>query len=1587
MLMASIQDQRSRVDELSAAKRKLLEKWRATNPVSSAKTISRRSSAGPAPLSFTQQRLWFLDQLEPQNPFYNVATAVRLTGQLDVAVLELALQAVIARHDILRTTFHKTDGLPSQVIAQQIDWRIERAELKTGPDESRDTAWRRLAEAESLRPFDLQQGPLVRATLVHLGPLEAGGPDEHVLLLTMHHIICDGWSMAVLRHEVARYYEAILAGHETELEPLPIQYADFAHWQREQLQGPTLDRLLGYWTRQFANPPPPLELPLDFPRPATQTYAGNVCRRRVGKDLAARLREVARTEGATLFMVLETALHLALARFSGQRDICIGTPVANRHGLQLESLIGFFANTLALRADLSGNPQLREFLQQVRQTTLDAFAHQELPFEQLVDELKLPRDLSRTPLFQVMFVLQNIPLRAQPIAGLTATDVSFDHAPVSTFDLTLNVQEHSDGLDLSLIYNTDLFAPATIERLLSAYEMLLRIFGDNLDRPVLELPILSTADQSALQAMSVGPQQDFPQQLCIHDLIAEQSRRTPEAIAVRSEAQRLTYAELEARSNQLANYLAARGVGPDVAVGLFLERSVDLIVALVGILKAGGAYVPLDPAYPRSRLEFMARDAGLGAIVSSTEFIDLLPDTGVTTILVDRDAAEIASADDRPPANNVQPHHLAYIIYTSGSTGVPKGAEVEHRGLVNHAVVLAQRLQLASGDALLLYLSPSFDAAGEEIFPALVSGATLVLHSAPAELSGRALLEWSEANRVNLLHVTPAVWMSMVDEVAASGAALARHLKATIAGGDNVSRQAIDRWHQLTEGRVPFFLAYGVTEATITTTLGDSRERVPASDSERLPIGRPIANNRAYVLDEFRQPVPPGVAGEIYLGGVGVARGYRNRPELTSERFVADPFAEKRGARMYKTGDRGRWLADGQLEFLGRFDQQVKIRGYRIEPGEIESALGRWPAIREAAVVAVADATGHKRLVAYVATGEADKPEDGELRRFLSERLPPHMIPAQFVVLDDLPRLPNGKVNRHALPAVTTSLARHRDIVSPRNETEAILCEIWTGVLGLPQISVEDNFFEIGGDSIRSIQVVARARDAGLRFTPKQLFQHQSIAELAQVAERATVVCAEQGPVTGSVPLTPIQHEFFAIPLADRHHFNQSVMLELRRPLPVDLIETALQELIAHHDALRLRFVETSPEVWQQTGMPVERRTVVEVVNLKNTPASELVAAIESSAAVAQASLTIDRGELVRAVYFDLGERRPAQLLITIHHLAVDGVSWRILLEDLCLVVEQLSRGGPVQLPPKTTSFAEWSNRLSKFADDSTLRAELSHWAKSTATRMLLPENSTQQNLVADEATFAASLPAEETSRWLFDSHTAYRTRPHELLIAALAEALTNHLGSDTVCLELEGHGREDLFEDIDLSRTIGWFTAIYPREVKLPASGQAGDVVKSVKEQLRSTPRGGIGFGLLRWLSQDAHVRRQMAAVARGEISFNYLGQFDNLLPTEVPLALCPASAGPDRSPHGKRPHVWEIIAYVQQGRLHLSWRYSTKLHSATAIERLVHDWLAALRRLIDHCLDPDAGGATPSDFPLAALDQSELDQLANLLADSDGT
>ena len=1952
------------------------------------------------PASFAQQRLWFLDQLVPGNPFYNIFSSLPLK-LVKVNTLEKALNEIVKRHETLRTTFTVSDGQPVQIIAADVHLTIPVIDLSSYPETQAQSEIQRLADEEARRPFNLERGPLVRATLLRYTD------SDYVLLLTMHHIISDGWSIGLFFQDLTSLYQSCLIGQPSQLPELPIQYADFALWQRDWLSGEVLDQQIEYWSKQLADVPV-LQLATDRPRPALMSYKGARLPVFLPPELVEQIQALGQREGVTLFMTLLAAFQVLLYRYTGQEDIAVGSPIAGRNRGEIEGLIGFFVNTLVIRTDLTCDPAFNDLLHRVHDVTTSAYVHQDLPFEMLVEQVLPERDLGRNPLFQVIFQLLNAPtiLQSSTVEAISAEMLPTDvHSGTAKFDLEFSLFENAQGLVGHFEYSTDLFDVATIERMADHYQVLLESIVTNPQAHISKLQFLRKEEIHQLVVEWNQTYSDYPEDKCVHQLFEEQVRLNPKAIAVIDESEKISYEELNQRANQLAFHILSLGVGPKVNVGICMERSISMVVALVAVLKAGGTYVPLDPDYPRNRLGFMLEDTQISVLITMQYLQPRLPHHTSHLVCLDTDWDDLSHLPIHNPENTTSVNDLAYIMYTSGSTGTPKGACIPHRA-INRLVLNTNYISLKSTDRIAHISNTSFDAATFELWGAMLNGSSLVVLKKEIALSPEAFANQILEQKLSVLFVTTSLFNKLISEVPT----IFSPLRYLLFGGSAVDPKWVRQ--VLTQGPPDHLLhVYGPTENTTFSTYYPVN--AVAEGATTVPIGYPISNSQVYILDNQRQVVPIGVPGELYVGGDGLAIGYLNQAELTEQNFVSNPFMEDALARLYKTGDLVRYHADGSIEFLGRIDDQIKLRGFRVELGEIEAVLSQHDSVQEAVVVANKNEFGDTRLVAYVVPNiigkESDKqemdpqlsddqvtswktifddhvykqfgerddvkfnitgwnsvytglpipdvemhewlddtvrtvmelrpsrvleigcgtglilfsvaphclhyfgtdisnvaldyirhqlavpenalpqvelvqqsandfsgieansydliilnsvvqyfpnidylmsvlggavrslrpgghvligdvrsltqlkmlhtsvqlskaeptdtklqlrervltqiehetelvvdplfftdllkhqfpaishvsvfPKQGnahneltkfryqvvisvgskstdtvvpewmdwqqdpkqvatirselilrqpdilgiknitnarlceeinmldavhsddspgdvgellqyineqqrlavdpqdlwalqnelpytvtiscahqgregrfdvvfnrnsvshsdqqihhhivfeqaaaqpsashkyannplrresarnmipQLRTHLQEQLPGFMTPASFVVVDALPLTPNGKVDVKALPCPDGARPElEQAYIEPRNDVERILVKIWSEVLGLEKIGIHDNFFDLGGDSILSIQIIARAKQKGVQLTPQQVFQHQNISELAMVAREIVVTDAEQDMLTGNLPLLPVQEWFFQQKIEDSHHFNQSILMPVSSNTDFNVMREAVTYLVLHHDALRLRFVNENGAWNQYYEAPAEQEIFVEI-DLTDIRPENQVEALEKRATEIQASLNLSKGPLLRVAHFHLSVED--RLLFIIHHLAVDGVSWRILMEDLQTAYTQLIQNESVSLPAKTTSYRRWAQRLQQYGESDTMQQELSYWLQGPIHVNPIPEDYRRgDNTVASARDIEVELSVEETQALLKDVPAAYRTHINEVLLTALVKALSRWTSSTSQLIDLEGHGREDLFEDIDLTRTVGWFTSIFPVWLSLGADASHADSLKSIKEQVRRIPNRGIGYGILRYLSEDASIKQKLSDLSQAQISFNYLGQFANNAAggneIESNRVVPAGSSGLTRSPRGHRHYLLEINGRVEQGQLLLCWTYSENYHMHDTISTLANEFIASLQSLIQHCQVSEPSGYTPADFPSVALSQNELDSLLAELSEGE--
>lgn len=1509
------------------------------------------------PPSFAQEAFWFLDQMETDSSFYNLNASLRLKGRLDRAALLHSLDAVIQRHEVLRTSFVAVAGRPMQAIAAHLAVPFRLCDLSALEEQVRERTAQWLAIQIVEKPFDLRRMPLLHTQLLQLAP------DEHVLVVTFPHIIMDRLSLLLFLRDLGTFYTAFITEESVQLPELPLQYADYAAWQRELLQGDVLEQQLVYWRTQLSGANSTgadklstvLELPSDHARPAVLSHRGAWYTAMLAPQLREALHALSRREGVTLFMTLLAAFVTLLMRYSGQDDILIGIPIVGRSQVELENVLGLFANTLVLRTDLSGDPSFRTLLKRVRSGCLGAYEHQDMPFEQLLELLKPERSLRFTPFFQVLFALQNLGEQPFAFAGLEAS-ITDEASATARYDLTCDLLDTPNGIVCRWEYNTDLFEATTIARMAAHFQTLLTGVVADPQQHLSHLPLLSNAEQQTLLVQWNATEHSYPHNQCLHTLFEAQVCCTPDAIALVYENHCLSYAMLNSRANALALYLRTWSVAAEYLVGLYLERSIDMLVGMLGILKAGGAYVPLDPAYPKERLTYIAQNSCLVVLLTQHRLLEQLPAYECPVICIDTHWETIAQAVAAPSMPLVQPDNLAYVIYTSGSTGQPKGVQIPHQAVVNFMSAMQQQPGIHSADVLLAVTSLSFDIAALELFLPLVVGARVEVVNREIATNGLQLAERLHTSGATILQATPSTWRMLIG----MGWNGTRALKM-LCGGEALPR---DLAITLRQRGSTLWNMYGPTETTIWSTVQAIQD---ISDQYALlPIGSAIANTQLYVLDAQWQLVPVGVPGELYIGGDGLARGYFQRPDLTAARFVPHPFSTLPGQRLYNTGDRVRYHADGTLEYLGRVDYQIKLRGYRIELGEIEAVLRQQPAIAEVVVVVREEQPDDRCLVAYIVPQAGYEPPTATvLYQALHKHLPDYMLPAAFVSLTALPLTPNGKINRHALPAPTRAGTQQDTPVAtpPRTRVENILATIWARVLELEQVGIHDNFFSLRGDSIHSVQIVAQAAEAGIVLSPQQLFQHQTIAQLATVAEQAGFEEAdEEGTASGLIPLTPAQRRFFALQLPEPHQQHQTLLLEVKhsqeQPLQLQLLEQAIRAILAQHDALRLRFTP-STYGWQQHVASVDQAVqagIVRLIDVGTRSAHEQQEAIALETAQTQASLNLTLGPLLRVVLFRFGGASPERLLLVSHQLVVDSFSWHILVEDLETAYQQLARGETVQLPTKTTSFKTWAERL--------------------------PEGTkvdASSNIQPSARHIQQSLSIEETLSLRHEVLDLYHLTIEETLLAASVQACASWVGAYRLLVAVEWYERPLVTEGMNLSRTVGWLSSPVPIALDLEAfTDNMGlltvDVaLKAVKEQVRyaiaALSQRGVG---------DDHNQQRPAKEV--ELCLRYQGCLEDSLSTatgERLFSVVYGNAGLLSPTQNPASYPLELHCQISESHLQLLWVYSDRVHARETIERLAWNYLEALRHIIAQCQTSDVGGYTPSDFPEADLSQATLNKL----------
>ncbi|GAX38387.1 non-ribosomal peptide synthetase [Nodularia sp. NIES-3585] len=1342
-----------------------------------------------------------------------------------------------------------------------------------------------------------------------------------------------------------------------------------------------------YWLNQLSGELTETNLITDYVRPSIDKGKTKSIAFDLGDELSQIILNFTQNSNFSTYLLLVSAFKLLLHKYTNNEEIIVGSPIYR----QVDNNI-LNNKIVTLRSTISKGVSFKEFLLEVKKTIINAYSHQNYPFDELVQLLKLPTNPNRCPIFDVILLMRNL------------------HDPNDVADiindLTIEFCLEDNQINGEIKYNDSLFKEETIKAIARHYANILQQVIYNTNVKISNIVLLAESERYQLLKefnVNIG---DYPVEKTINSLFEKQVKQTPDQIAVVFGNTPLTYEQLNKRANKLAKFLQISGLQPGEFVGILKGRDINFLIALLAILKAGGAYVPIDITYPVDRIRYMLSNSEIRILFTDSTFlnnlINLLEDSShlKSIICLDvkpKDLANVNSPEiniydqldfDKLSPNNISENHHgvdpAYMIYTSGSTGLPKGAIIRHGGAINHIYAQFDALEFTEKFNFLQTAPASSDiSVWQFLAPILIGGSTVIVETETV-CQPEKLFKVIQEEKIAIAELVPVILRELIDYISrlSTEERALPHLKWMMVTGESASVELVNQWLNLYPA-IKVVNAYGPTEAADDITQFIIDKPLPANQ-RTVPIGKPLANLNLYILNRQMQLVPVGVPGEICVSGFGVGVGYWKNPELTKLSFIPNPFPSQKTLPgistdiIYKTGDLGRWLPDGNIEFLGRIDHQVKIRGFRIELGEIETLLIQHSAVQKTVVV-VREETNYKRLVAYVVPSFADRDLVPQLRHFLQERLPEHMIPSAFVFLETLPLTPSGKVDRRALPAPDPVQSQLQEtFAAPRTAVEETLAEIWAQVLGLERVGIHDNFFELGGDSILCIQAIAKAHQVQLNLTPKQLFQNQTIAELAKVVATSQTISAEQGLVTGSVTLTPIQHYFFEQNLPEPNHWNEAVLLEMNQAIDPKILEQVVQELLNHHDSLRLRFEQTESS-WKQIYTEPGEQVPFSCIDLSSVPDNQRESALEVTATELQSSLNLSQGSLVRVALINLGAEKTSRLLIIIHHIVVDTLSWRILFEDLQTAYQQLSQRKAVNLPAKTTSLKQWSEQLRDYANSAPVQQELDYWmAPNRRNVFRIPvDYPGGANTEASVREVSLALSSAETKALLQDVPAVYRTQINDVLLTALVQTLAQWTGQRSLVVNLEGHGREEIFDNVDISRTVGLFSSIFPVLLDLGEASTPGDALKAIKEQLRHIPNRGIGYGLLRYLSDDSKVIESLRSLPEAEIVFNYLGQFDQTLSESSLFKLAPESTGRQSSLQNHRSHLLSFTSFVVDGQLQLSCAYSEAVHSQSTIEALTQGFLTALRSLINHCQSSEAGGYTPSDFLLTQLTQQQLDGL----------
>ncbi len=1524
----------------------LLSKWKKKQKnVSSLSTAINKLPEGTLiPLSPAQKRFWFLQQMYPESPFYNLSERYDFKGDIEITALEKSIQSAFEDQDIFKSYYSTDNGKPRLDIDDSITLNVEKFDFSESSINESEKEISGLIKKQANFKFNLSSAPLLKASLIKKTK------SEYILFLTVHHIIADQWSMKILRESIAKNYTALLNNQPLKKKEKGINFFDFAFWLNNKQN---TENQLNYWKNKLPNNSPVINLPLDFKRPNIPTYKGSYNTFEFSEEASLKILNTAKQLEVTPFVLFLSIYFIILQKFSQQEDILVGTPISNRNHQSLEDIFGLFIDTLVIRTSVKKSFTIVEFINEVKKVFSEAINNKDVSFNDLVQELNLDRSLATNPIFQVMFVYTSKSKNPDFGNNLSLTETADFTAEVSKFDLTLFITDDHGKISSTFEYATDLFEEQTIIRLQDYLKLTINYLVENIDSKIANIPALTKSDKNIIQDINTDKQNVFSKHKSIHTIIEEVSKRTPNKIALTFKDEHITYSELNERANSVA-YKILEFSSESKIVGLCLERSLEMIIGLLGILKSGCAYLPIDPEYPEQRINYIINDAQVENILTHSNLSERLSGFEINPILIDK--IDDISVNYNTESPEIKETDLAYIIYTSGSTGQPKGVPISHKNIITST---AGRLNFYDNNptSFLLMSSISFDSSKAGIFWTLCTGGNLVITQKRIEQDIELIANLIQTNKVSHTLMLPSLYNVILDNIAFSKL---ESLNTIMVAGEACPKElCISHFKHLPNASL--YNEYGPTEATVWCTANKIEQK--NLENNQIGIGIPTANSKIHILNSEKESVPIGVSGEIYVEG-NLSEGYLNKPELTNTVFIESPFNNQE--RIYKTGDLGKFNNDGSIDFLGRTDQQIKIRGFRVELDDIENTIDRYNYVKKSVVLTKDNASKQKYLVAFIKPNEAYNEDD--LKITLKKELPDYMIPTSFIVLDDFPILPNGKIDRKVLSEMELKFKNtsSKNIEAPKNDIEEKLLRIWEETLNISLISTTDNFFEIGGDSILSIQIISKARKSGISIAPSQIFEHKTVSELAMfVSPQEKNLNHTETSFYGKIPLTPIQKWFFKTHKNAPEYWNQGFRINnLSELADIKQLATLTNNIINTHDALRLSFKFENNE-WVANILKPEDIEAFLVFDISNVLPENYNSEINAILTKIQNEVDLNKGALFKCIFFNTGSISNSITIVMAHHLVIDFVSWQIILEQYIEGIN--SKKVEFDILYRTTSLNSWANHLYHLKESKAILKEQNYWEKQISKENNLPLDF-KCNLPIlekdiDEIKIKInSIFSEET---LNKANQTYNTKTDELLLTAFTRAISNWSGKKEIALTLERHGRETNNTSIDLSNTVGWFTSFFPQLFDMSSDTDIESSIIRIKEQIRAIPNGGIGFGILRYL------KLSLESIVYPNIVFNFLGK-QAISQNETEFI-----QDNMRHPLSERYYFLEINSLIKNGVLEMSWQFSKQAFRQETIVSLISEFKEELNKIIDHCTISKTTKYTPSDFQDVDLDQDDLDTL----------